>query len=76
LPWTGRAAGRWLHQELAKAVTGDRGALTELPGAPALDRRDRFLSLLAVYDLHTAPLEQLGDTARLQHHPAVAAVKN
>jgi len=29
-----------------------------------------------VYDLHTAPLEQVGDTARFQHHPAVAAVKS
>jgi len=65
-----------LQQQLAKAVTGDRGALTALPGAPALDRRDQFLTLLAVHDLHTAPLEQVGDTARFQHHPAVAAVKS
>jgi len=65
-----------LQQQLAKALTGDRGALTALPGAPALDRRDQFLTLLAVYDLHTAPLEQVGDAARFQHHPAVAAVKS
>lgn len=39
------------------------------------DRRDRFLTLLAIYDLHRAPLERLGDTARLQHHPVVAALK-
>jgi len=29
-----------------------------------------------VYDLHTAPLEQVGDAAPFQHHPAVAAVKS
>jgi len=65
-----------LQQQLAQALTGDCGALTVLPRAPALDRRDEFLTLLAVYDLHTAPLEQVGDAARFQHHPAVAAVKS
>jgi hypothetical protein len=43
--------------------------------APPADRRDRFLTLLAVYDLHTAPLQQLDDRARWQHHPAVADLK-
>lgn len=40
-----------------------------------LDVRDRLLTLHLVYDLHTAPLESLGEAARWQHHPAVAAVK-
>ena len=39
------------------------------------DRRERFLTLLRVYDLHTAPLEVLGDAARHQHAPAVAELK-
>lgn len=42
---------------------------------PADDRRERALALLSIYDLHTAPLEQLGDRARLQGHPVVAALK-
>ena len=37
--------------------------------------RDRFLALLHIYDLHTAPLDRIGPAARLQHHPAIAAVK-
>ncbi len=49
--------------------------LDALATAAPADRRDRFLTLLAVYDLHTAPLETLGDTARFQHAPAVAALK-
>jgi hypothetical protein len=43
---------------------------------PAADRRDRFLALLQVYDLHTAPLETLGDAVRLQGHPVVAELKS
>jgi hypothetical protein len=39
------------------------------------DRRDLLLALLAVTDLHTAPIDQLGGRARWQHHPAVAALK-
>ncbi len=38
-------------------------------------RRDRFLTLLRIYDLHTAPLEQIGDAARHQHAPQVAELK-
>jgi hypothetical protein len=50
-------------------------ALERLASAAPLDRRDRFLTLLTVYDLHTAPLEVVGDAARHQHAPGVAAVK-
>lgn len=53
----------------------DGGDLTGLAGRPPLDRRDRFLTLLTVYDLHTAPLTQLGGRARYQHDPAVADLK-
>lgn len=38
-------------------------------------RRDRFLTLLRIYDLHTAPLDQIGDAARHQHAPQVAELK-
>ena len=41
----------------------------------ALSARDRFTTLLAVYALHTAPLDEVGDAARFQHHPVVAALK-
>lgn len=37
--------------------------------------RDRYTTLLHIYDLHTAPLQRLGERARWQHHPAVATVK-
>ncbi len=43
-------------------------------GTPA-DRRDRFLSLQAVYDLHLAPLGEVGDRARFQHDPVVTGLK-
>ena len=39
------------------------------------DARDRFATLLAIYDLHVGPLDQVGDAARFQHHPVVAAIK-
>jgi len=42
--------------------------------APAI-ARDRYTTLLHIYDLHTAPLERVGAAARWQHHPAVAALK-
>jgi len=60
---------------LRAAATAGPELLDHLRGRTARDRRDRFLVLLALYDLHTAPLEELGDAARFQHHPAVAEVK-
>ena len=51
------------------------GDLMPLSTLTPVDRRDRFLTLLAIYDLHTAPLHVLGDTARFQGHPAVADLK-
>lgn len=49
--------------------------LSSVPGTGPVDRRDRFLTLLQVYDLHTAPLELVGNRVRLQHAPEVAALK-
>ena len=64
-----------LASSLGAALAAGPEALDRLRGADAHDRRDRFLTLLAIYDLHTAPLEQVGDVARHQGHPAVAELK-
>jgi hypothetical protein len=65
-----------LAERLVDALADPAGAaLDALAGEPAVDRRDRVLTLLAIYDLHTAPLDDVGDAARHQGHPAVAAVK-
>ena len=64
-----------LSTALTTALATGPAALDALYGAPAADRRDRFLTLLAIYDLHTAPLEMVGDAVRHQGHPAVAEVK-
>ncbi len=64
-----------LHAQLDDALRTGAAALQRLAGSEPVDRRDRALTLLSIYDLHTAPLEQLGDAVRHQHHPAVAALK-
>jgi hypothetical protein len=61
-----------LADALLDALEEGPAALTPLYGAQPAGRRDRFLTLLAIYDLHSAPLEVLGDTARHQGHPVVA----
>jgi len=40
-----------------------------------METADRLLKLLDVHDLHLAPIDTLGDRARLQHHPDTAARK-
>ncbi|MDT7571736.1 MAG: hypothetical protein QOE05_1910 [Actinomycetota bacterium] len=62
---------------LADALNGALfGApLSDVLGVQPRDRRDRFLTLLAIYDLHTAPLDVIGDAARLQGHPVLAELK-
>ena len=60
--------------DLLAGVTAGRTSPGVLAAEP-YDRRDRFLALLAIYDLHSAPLAELGDRARFQHHPAVAELK-
>jgi len=67
-------AAQSLAGRLGDVLAGSRHP-DELAAAEPVDRRDRYETLIAVYALHTAPLEELGDTARWQHHPAVAAVK-
>jgi hypothetical protein len=53
----------------------DESGLTALSTHSPGSRRDRFAALLQIYDLHCGALESVGDRARFQHHPAVAAVK-
>jgi hypothetical protein len=53
----------------------DAAALDALVDAHPTGRRDRFATLLVVYALHTAPLEEVGDAARHQHAPTVATLK-
>ena len=56
---------------------GDRASdpLAPLRDLRPVDRRDRFRTLLAIYDVHTAPLQTLGEAARLQGSPALAEIK-
>jgi hypothetical protein len=70
------------HRTLLAPAVADRlavglrtGDLDPLRGAAPATRRDRALTLLALHDLHTAPLDQLGERARFQHHPVVAELK-
>jgi hypothetical protein len=58
-----------LHEALRGAPLS--GVLGLQPGG----RRDRFLTLLTIYDLHTAPLDTVGEAARLQGHPLIAELK-
>jgi hypothetical protein len=73
---TAPGATRSLTDALCEALADPSGArLQELADARPTDRRDRVLALLAVYDLHTAPLDAVGPAVRHQHHPVVAALK-
>jgi hypothetical protein len=40
---------------------------------PSSDRHRDLVALLEIHELHTAPIEQLGDDVRRQNHPEVAA---
>jgi hypothetical protein len=46
-----------------------------LPLSPPVDRRARFLALQQIYDLHLAPVQELGDRAQLQGDPFLVAQK-
>ena len=63
-----------LAERVAAALDTGEG-LDRLVDAEPVDERDALLTLLAVHDLHVAPIERLGDAVRFQHHPAVAALK-
>ena len=59
-----------LAAALTRALAGGGSALPELAGREPVDRRDRFLTLLTIYDLHSAPLETLGDAVRAARPPS------
>jgi hypothetical protein len=60
---------------LAEALERGREQLTGLSGHEPAGRRDRALTLRRIYELHTAPLAEVGDRVRWQHHPVVAELK-
>ncbi|MCU1487236.1 MAG: hypothetical protein JWN67_3982 [Actinomycetia bacterium] len=64
-----------LHRRLDAALLAGCDALDELAEATPVDRRDALLTLLAIHDLHTAPVDDLGDRVAWQHHPAIARLK-
>src|SRR5687768_3448278 len=42
---------------------------------PQMDTSARILQMLEVHDLHLAPIDLLGERAKMQHHPDTAAKK-
>jgi hypothetical protein len=65
-----------LADSLSRALADDDvAALDALADVEPVNERDRYATLLAIYELHTAPLERVGTAARHQHRPAVAALK-
>lgn len=71
-----RCRPRPLHELLAERLDDPAAGWSELAGAEPLDERDALLALLAVHDLWTAPLDAVGERARLQGHPEVACIKS
>src|SRR4051794_31074393 len=67
--------GPTLARCLDAALLGDGRALDALAQAEPVDDHDAMVTLLAVHDLHGAPLEKLAGRARWQHHRAVAELK-
>ena len=65
-----------LRDAVATALDAiDDTALTALAHRAPAGTRDRFATLLTIYDVHCGPLQQVGDRARFQHHPALATLK-
>ena len=64
-----------LADALGTAAAGTATDLALLRHATPHGERDCFLTLLQIYELHTAPLTRIGNRARLQHHPVIASVK-
>jgi hypothetical protein len=64
-----------LSLRLDAALLEGGSALDALHDAEPVDDRDALLALLTIHDLHTAPIDRLGEKVRWQHHPAVAALK-
>jgi len=54
---------------------GDPRALDRLASQRPATTRDRYTTLLHIYDVHLGPAQQLDERVRWQHHPAVATLK-
>ena len=61
-----------LHDRLDRALARGHDELDRLTAADAVDVRDEVLALLGIHDLHLAPIDQLGERTRWQHHPVIA----
>jgi hypothetical protein len=68
-----------LYARLSEMLAGGFDELATpwppLAGVQPEDSRDRALTLLTIYDLHSAPLERIGAKAQWAGHPLVADVK-
>ena len=64
-----------LARRLDAALLGDGRGLDSLATGEPVDDHDALVSLLAIHDLHVAPLDELDGRVRWQNHPAVTAVK-
>lgn len=60
----------------AVAAPADPACRSALTTARAADRRDRFETLLAIYDLATGPLFEVGDAAGLVGTPELSTLKS
>lgn len=67
--------GQRLEQRLGEALNGELGQLVRTCATAPLDRSDRFLTLLRIYDHLMGPLSDEGPEARLVTHPAVTGLK-
>ena len=72
-PSVDKRAGHRLSVELDRALA--HGAVGHIGSLAPRDERDALLALLTIYDLHLAPVQDVGERARFQHHPGVAALK-
>ena len=64
-----------LARRFDAALLGDGRSLDPLGVVDPVDDHDAMVTLLAVHDLHVAPIDRLGARVRWQHHPAVTALK-
>ncbi|MBV8690960.1 MAG: iron-containing redox enzyme family protein [Actinobacteria bacterium] len=62
-----------LHERLQEAL--GHGVVDQLATAVPVDEFDAMCTLLRIYDLWTAPLDQLDGLEQFQNHPAIAALK-
>ena len=65
-----------LSSSIAAALrAADPDGLAALARIEPVDDRDAAISLLSIHDVHLGRLADVGPAARLQHHPALAALQ-